>query len=153
MTTRTARTSAQATKLANELRTKLAILAHPVARLAIARNPDCDISLRIATNWHNGAYQDEWILTLSCSIRPYQLDGCDISAIATDCSSDGYSVHADTTSARAYKLRNGETFKVRRTIAVYQDFTPDEKDTLRALGKLQTQVQQAYCYDALVCGV
>lgn len=134
------------------LETQLAILRHSAVQLAARLNPDC--TLRITSGYYTkGRYCSGHVAVLSCCYYARDTEGYDLRELATEASSDGYQVTHETISAREYKVRGKDlTFRVQVCLTAQQNYDASEIATLRSLGKLQTQVQQAYTYNTLVCG-
>jgi hypothetical protein len=121
------------------LKTRAKILSSPVVKKLAQKYPDAEFN----------AYEHFVSIDIDLNQHKRELDPLfDISGLEGVTAGDyGYSYNK-TLLERPYKIA-GRTVDVRVRVCATQQFSDEEKDLLRSLGKIQTQMSK---YESLVCG-
>ena len=116
---------------------QLECLNNPFVQAVIAQHPDCAVRV----NYHAG----QWTIYLGFMLLNRERQPYDIRDVANSADDDGW-VFCE------YKtLYRDDDLTIHQSIYVCQDFDPDEKATLRNLGKLTTQIPTVR--EVLTCDV
>ena len=119
---------------------KLYCLSHPFVQAMIAQHPDCDVSLYIS----NPGEYSRYTITLSSHFfsRDVKSYNEDIREAANGADNDGFVL------AHNIILYSDQDLTINLACHVYQDFDDDEREVLRAIGKL---VEEPNPREILMC--